>query len=69
MRLDGSLIAMNRGSSFGLTNGGAGGMIYTYLGAILGFSAVVLSMAEMASMCVFSEFYKQKMVVTDWSIG
>ncbi|KAH8701089.1 amino acid/polyamine transporter I [Talaromyces proteolyticus] len=37
------------GSSYGLTDGGAGGMIYTYIGGVLGFSAVVLSMAEMAS--------------------
>jgi hypothetical protein len=35
-----------------LTNGGKGGMIYTYLGALAGFSFVILSMAEMASMYV-----------------
>lgn len=40
------------GSSYGLTNGGKGGMIYTYLGALAGFSFVILSMAEMASMYV-----------------
>jgi hypothetical protein len=33
-----------------LINGGKGGMIYTYLGALAGFSFVILSMAEMASM-------------------
>ncbi|KAJ5198661.1 uncharacterized protein N7498_007778 [Penicillium cinerascens] len=38
------------GSSFGLTNGGKGGMIYTYIGGLAGFSFVILSMAEMASM-------------------
>jgi kynureninase len=38
------------GSSYGLTDGGPGGMIYTYIGGIAGFSTVVLSMAEMASM-------------------
>ncbi|KAJ6083963.1 hypothetical protein N7486_010763 [Penicillium sp. IBT 16267x] len=38
------------GSSYGLTDGGKGGMIYTYLGALVGFSFVILSMAEMASM-------------------
>ncbi|KAJ5512923.1 hypothetical protein N7463_002475 [Penicillium fimorum] len=37
------------GSSYGLTNGGRGGMIYTYLGGLAGFSFVILSMAEMAS--------------------
>lgn len=44
------------GSSYGLTNGGKGGMIYTYLGALAGFSFVILSMAEMASMYVDLEF-------------
>ncbi|KAE8154092.1 amino acid transporter [Aspergillus avenaceus] len=38
------------GSENGLTNGGKGGMIYTYLGGLIGFSFVILSMAEMASM-------------------
>ncbi|KAJ5640580.1 hypothetical protein N7528_000205 [Penicillium herquei] len=38
------------GSSYGLTDGGKGGMIYTYLGGLAGFSFVILSMAEMASM-------------------
>ncbi|KAJ5892474.1 hypothetical protein N7504_009165 [Penicillium tannophilum] len=38
------------GSSYGLIDGGKGGMIYTYLGALAGFSFVILSMAEMASM-------------------
>ncbi|KAI5309860.1 hypothetical protein KEM55_002253, partial [Ascosphaera atra] len=37
-------------SSFGLTDGGVSGMIYTYIGGASGFSTVVLSMAEMASM-------------------
>jgi hypothetical protein len=40
------------GSSYGLIDGGLGGMIYTYIGGITGFTAVVLSMAEMASMQV-----------------
>jgi hypothetical protein len=34
-------------------NGGKGGMIYTYLGGLVGFSFVILSMAEMASMYSF----------------
>lgn len=38
------------GASFGLTNGGKGGMIYTYIAGLLGFSFPILSMAEMASM-------------------
>ncbi|PYH78800.1 amino acid transporter [Aspergillus uvarum CBS 121591] len=38
------------GASYGLTDGGKAGMIYTYLGAVIGFSFVILSMAEMASM-------------------
>ncbi|OJZ90148.1 amino acid permease [Aspergillus piperis CBS 112811] len=38
------------GASYGLTDGGKGGMIYTYLGVLCGFSFVILSMAEMASM-------------------
>ncbi|KAF7156356.1 hypothetical protein CNMCM6106_009623 [Aspergillus hiratsukae] len=38
------------GASYGLINGGKGGMIYTYLGGLVGFSFVILSMAEMASM-------------------
>ncbi|KAJ5959011.1 uncharacterized protein N7479_006161 [Penicillium vulpinum] len=42
------------GSSYGLTNGGKGGMIYTYLGGLAGFSFVILSMAEMASMAPLS---------------
>lgn len=40
----------NSGASNGLINGGKGGMIYTYLGAVAGFTFVILSMAEMASM-------------------
>lgn len=40
----------NSGASYGLINGGKGGMIYTYLGGLIGFSFVILSMAEMASM-------------------
>jgi amino acid transporter len=40
----------NSGASYGLINGGKGGMIYTYLGGLVGFSFVILSMAEMASM-------------------
>ncbi|KAJ5591694.1 uncharacterized protein N7459_002063 [Penicillium hispanicum] len=38
------------GSSYGLTDGGKGGMIYTYLGGLAGFTFVILSMAEIASM-------------------
>ncbi|KAJ5281057.1 hypothetical protein N7478_006429 [Penicillium angulare] len=38
------------GSSTGLTDGGKGGMIYSYIGTLVGFSFVILSMAEMASM-------------------
>jgi hypothetical protein len=30
-------------------------MIYTYLGALIGFGAVILAMAEMASMSVTQE--------------
>ncbi|CAP92223.1 Pc13g11540 [Penicillium rubens Wisconsin 54-1255] len=41
------------GSSY-LTNGGKGGMIYTYLGGLAGFSFVIFSMAEMASMAPLS---------------
>ncbi|KAE8135914.1 hypothetical protein BDV38DRAFT_294169 [Aspergillus pseudotamarii] len=37
------------GSSNGLANGGKGGMIYSYLGGLIGFSFVILSMVEMAS--------------------
>lgn len=44
------------GSSYGLINGGKGGMIYTYLGALAGFTFVILSMAEMASMYVQLHF-------------
>lgn len=40
------------GASYGLTDGGKGGMIYTYLGVLCGFSFPILSMAEMASMYV-----------------
>jgi choline transport protein len=40
------------GASYGLINGGKGGMIYTYLGALAAFSFVILSMSEMASMYV-----------------
>ncbi|KAH2240592.1 hypothetical protein KXV81_004814 [Aspergillus fumigatus] len=40
----------NSGASNGLINGGKGGMIYTYLGGVAGFTFVILSMAEMASM-------------------
>jgi len=38
------------GASYGLINGGPPGMIYTYLGTVIGMCFVVLSMAEMASM-------------------
>jgi amino acid transporter len=51
-QLDCFLTHVVSGSSYGLTNGGKGGMIYTYLGALAGFSFVILSMAEMASMYV-----------------
>ncbi|KAF7589356.1 hypothetical protein BBP40_004436 [Aspergillus hancockii] len=36
-------------ASYGLIDGGKAGMIYTYLGGLFGFSFVILSMAEMAS--------------------
>ncbi len=36
--------------AFGLGNGGAAGLIYTYIAVFIGFILVVLSMAEMASM-------------------
>lgn len=35
---------------FGLLNGGTAGMIYVYLGTWIGFAAITISMAEMASM-------------------
>jgi hypothetical protein len=35
---------------YGLIDGGPGGMIYTYIGGLVGFGAVILAMAEMASM-------------------
>ncbi|KAK3389586.1 putative GABA permease [Podospora didyma] len=35
---------------FGLVNGGTGGLIWMYLGTFFGFTCVVVSMAEMASM-------------------
>lgn len=38
------------GSSFGLIDGGAGGMIYSYIGGMVGFGSVILTMTEMASM-------------------
>lgn len=38
------------GSSFGLIDGGAGGMIYSYIGGMVGFGSVILAMTEMASM-------------------
>ncbi|KAF2402027.1 amino acid transporter [Trichodelitschia bisporula] len=34
----------------GINNGGTAGMIYVYIGTFIGFSAVIASMAEMASM-------------------
>ncbi|PYH88707.1 amino acid transporter [Aspergillus ellipticus CBS 707.79] len=43
-------VLFGSGASYGLTDGGKGGMIYTYLGVLVGFSFVILSMAEMASM-------------------
>lgn len=36
--------------AFGLGNGGPAGLIYTYIGVWIGFTLVVASMAEMASM-------------------
>ncbi|KMP04648.1 hypothetical protein CIRG_04329 [Coccidioides immitis RMSCC 2394] len=42
------------GSSVGLTNGGIGGMVYSYIAGIIGFAFVILSMAEMASMAPIS---------------
>lgn len=44
---------ISRGDStaaFGLSNGGTAGMIYLYLATVVGFSLVIFSMAEMASM-------------------
>lgn len=35
---------------FGLMNGGKAGLIWVYLGTFIGFLAVIISMAEMASM-------------------
>lgn len=37
-------------SIFVLINGGTGGAVWVYLGAFLGFSAAIASMAEMGSM-------------------
>lgn len=51
------LVDLTSGASYGLTTGGKGGMIYTYLGGLFGFSFVILSMAEMASMCVTQRFF------------
>ncbi|GIJ90309.1 hypothetical protein Asppvi_009263 [Aspergillus pseudoviridinutans] len=51
---DGQNTDRNSGASYGLINGGKGGMIYTYLGGLAGFSFVILSMAEMASMYLFA---------------
>lgn len=42
--------AFERTSSWGLINGGLAGTIWIYLVGVLGFGAVILSMAEMASM-------------------
>ncbi len=36
--------------AFGLGNGGPGGLIYTYIASFIGFTLVIVSMAEMASM-------------------
>ncbi|KAM5432817.1 hypothetical protein MferCBS31731_007343 [Microsporum ferrugineum] len=38
------------GSNNGLTNGGVGGMIYSYIAVLIGFCFVIPTMAEMASM-------------------
>lgn len=53
------------GANYGLINGGKGGMIYTYLGVLLGFGCVVLSMAEMASMYVLFECLADASTVLD----
>ncbi|KAK2877814.1 hypothetical protein FQN49_001171 [Arthroderma sp. PD_2] len=37
-------------AAFGLGNGGTAGLIYVYLGTVVGFALVIASMAEMASM-------------------
>lgn len=42
-------------AAFGLMNGGTAGMIYTYIGGVIGFTAVIASMAEMASMYVATD--------------
>ena len=39
-----------RTAAFALGNGGTGGLIYVYIGTAVGFSMVIISMAEMASM-------------------
>ncbi|KAK8198760.1 hypothetical protein M8818_006627 [Zalaria obscura] len=39
----------NSANTFGLINGGTGGLIWTYIGTFIGFFAAIASMAEMAS--------------------
>jgi choline transport protein len=41
---------MNSTAGFALGNGGTGGLIYVYIGTVIGFTLIILSMAEMASM-------------------
>lgn len=45
-----ALTTKNRVSSFGLVNGGTAGLIYMYITTWFGFSCLIASMAEMASM-------------------
>ena len=40
----------NSSAIFALPNGGTAGLVYVYIGTVIGFAAVVASMAEMASM-------------------
>lgn len=38
----------------GLTNGGTGGMVWMFVGSYFCFGSIVLSLAEMSSMCARS---------------
>jgi hypothetical protein len=46
------LTTLIRTSGFGLLDGGMAGMIYVYIGSFVGFFAVVVTMADIASMLV-----------------
>lgn len=56
------LIRLTRNSVgvFGLLNGGTAGMIYVYLGTWIGFAAITISMAEMASMYATRRFSSKR---------